>query len=350
MATITLPTTNKTLPQSKTRSRFWVWLQRGALAVVLAVLALGASGLLYQYVGSEMDRRALPAPGQLYDVGGYKLHLYCTGPENSGNPTVILETLSGGASPYWAWVQPEIAKTTRVCSYDRAGRAWSEPTTKPLSLEQTVGDLHTLLERGQVKPPYVLVGHSIGGVYVRQFVRAYPQQVLGVVLVDAAHPDQFARFPALRAEGDAYLQQSAIFPWLARFGVFRLYFATGGEIDFQDLPPLEHAQVAWLWSSPEYFESQRAENLAGPRIFADAHTLGALGNLPLAVVTRGNGLDEDWAGLQKELAALSTNSVHTIIPDSTHASLAFNPDHARATSAAILQVLDAARTGQPLKP
>jgi pimeloyl-ACP methyl ester carboxylesterase len=349
MATITFPTTKDASGKTRAQSRLGVWLVRGAVGLVVILLALTAAGLVYQAIGSAMDARAHPAPGQLYDVGGYKLHIYCTGPENTGNPTVILETLSGGASMYWTWVQQEIAQTTRVCSYDRAGRAWSEPATRPLSLEQTVGDLRTLLERAGVKPPYVPVGHSIGGLYVRRFAADAPEQVAGMALVDAAHPDQFDRVPSLRAEGEAYAEQSAIFPWVARLGIFRLFFSLGGEIDFQDLPPLQHAQVAALWSSPEYFESQRAEHFAAPQIYRDAHTLGSLGDLPLAVVTQGVGSDSDWMQLQKELAALSSNSIHIVVPGSTHSSFSFNPNDAHAASEAILQVVEAARTGQPLK-
>jgi hypothetical protein len=152
----------------------------------------------------------------------------------------------------------------------------------------------------------------------------------------------------LYTEGKAYLAPSSLYPWLARFGVFRLYFAAGGEIDFQELPKLQHDQVAALWSSPEYFESQRAENLAAAQIYADAHTLGPLGSLPLAVVTRGTGTENGWIELQDELAALSSNSIHITVPGSTHASLAFDPKDAHLTSVAILQVVEAARTGQPL--
>lgn len=330
------------------KNRLRIWTQRILLGLVITLVALCAIGATYQAIGARADKRNFPPPGQLYDVGGYRLHLYCTGPQDTGNPAVILETLSGGTSANWAWVQPEIAKVTRVCSYDRAGRGWSDPSPRPQTLLQTVKDLHTLLQKAEIAGPYVLVGHSIGGIYVRKYAADYPGEVVGIVLVDASHPDQFVRVPELQAENESYMRMSAIFPTLARLGIFRFYFATGGEIDFGDLPPQQHDQVAAFWSSPEYFASQRAEVLAGPGIFGEAHTLGNLGNLPLAVVSQGKEAPAYWVELQDELAALSSNSIHISVAGSTHASLTLNQKHAGETSRAILQVVEAARTGQLL--
>jgi pimeloyl-ACP methyl ester carboxylesterase len=310
----------------------------GALFLLLIV-----AGAIYQAVGAARDHAAFPPPGRLVDVGGYKLHLHCTGEAAAGQPTVILETLAGGISAYWGWVQPEIAKTTRVCSYDRAGRAWSEPASGPLSLAQTVADLHTLLVSARVEGPYVLVGHSIGGIYMREFAETYPAEVVGMVLVDAAHPDQFERHPELLAANKSFLALSASFPWLAHIGIARIYFASGGTLDMGDLPPVELAVAKAVWSSPAYFASQRAEGMAVEAIYADARRLGDLGDLPLAVVSAGSGQPPFWASLQAELATLSTNSRHVTLEHATHGSLAFNPQDAQETSAAILQVLAMAR-------
>ena len=337
-----------TSKEKRPKSRLLVWMQRILSGLLITLVALSAIGAVYQTVGAQSDKRNFPPPGQLYDVGGYRLHIYCTGPQDSDNPSVILETLSGGTSSYWAWIQPEIAKSTRVCSYDRASRGWSEPSPRPNTLQQTARDLHTLLQKAGIAGPYVLVGHSIGGIYVRKYAADYPNEVVGIVLVDSSHPDQFVRVPQEQVEKDAYLRMSAIFPTLARLGIFRLYFATGGEIDFQDLPPQQHDEVAALSSSPEYFISQRAEAVAEPAIFGEAHNLGGLGNLPLAVVSQGKEPPAYWVKLQDELAALSSNSIHITVADSTHGSLAFNQKHAGETSGAILQVVEAARTGQLL--
>ncbi len=339
---------NTPLPAGRPRNRLFLWTKRILLGTFMAILALVFVGVVYQAIGASADKRNFPPPGQLIDVGGYRLHIYCTGSQNTGNPTVILDTLSGGTSANWGWVQPEIAKFTRVCSYDRAGRGWSEPSPHPITLDQTALNLHNLLQNAGVEGPYVIVGHSIGGVYIRKFTADYPDEVVGMVMVDTAHPDQFVRYPELNSQYDVLLRLSTIFPDLARIGLFRLYFAMGGEIDFQGLPPTQHAEVAAFWSSPEYFNSQLAENNAGPGIWAEAHSLGSLGNLPLAVVSRGKGKPAFWDELQNELAALSTDSIHITVPDATHPSLAMDQKDASITSSAILQVVAAARNGQPL--
>ncbi|MCL4864018.1 MAG: alpha/beta fold hydrolase [Caldilineaceae bacterium] len=337
-------TVNKAAP--RTPGRGWRWLARLLWGLVILLLVLVSMGALYQAVGAARDRAAFPPPGQLVDVGGHRLHLYCTGEATAGRPTVILETLSGGIGAYWGWVQPEIAKQTRVCSYDRAGRAWSEPASEPLSLAQTVRDLHALLANAGVDGPYVLVGHSIGGIYVRKFAADYPNEVVGMVLVDAGHPEQFARHPELLAANESFLQISATFPWLARVGLFRLYFAAGGTLDMGELPPTALDVAKTVWSTPAYFESQRAEGMAGQAIFADGQHLSDLGDLPLVVVSAGAQQPAMWASLQAELATLSTNAQHITVDRATHQSLAFNPEDAQVTSAAILQVVEAA-AGHP---
>lgn len=330
----------------RARGRGWRWLYRALVGLAALLVALVIAGAIYQVIGAARDRAAFPPPGQLVDVGGHKLHIYCTGEATAGRPTVILETLSGGISAYWGWVQPEIAKTTRVCSYDRAGRAWSEPATGPLSLTQTVRELQTLLTNAGVEGPYVLVGHSIGGIYVRKFAADYPDEVVGMVLVDAGHPDQFMRDPALKEANESFLQLSASFPLLARLGLGRFYFATGGTLDMGDLPPAALGVAKAAWSTPAYFESQRAEGMAGPAIYAEGQQLGDLGDLLLVVVSAGAQQPAMWADLQAELVTLSTNTQHITVEHANHQSLVFKQEDAQVTSAAILQVVEAA-AGRP---
>jgi hypothetical protein len=148
----------------------------------------------------------------------------------------------------------------------------------------------------------------------------------------------------MAAATEAYLQQSAVFPALAQIGLFRLYFALGGEIDFQELPPQQHDEVAALWSSPAYFHSQRAEVLAAPLIYEQGQTLADLGSIPLTVITADTHQPAGWVALQEELATLSDNTVHEIISGATHASLIFSPDHAAATSNLIIQMAETVRS------
>jgi pimeloyl-ACP methyl ester carboxylesterase len=275
------------------------------------------------------------------------MHIHCMG---EGSPTVVLETLSGGTSSYWGWVQPEVAMRTRVCVYDRAGRGWSEADPEPISLERTARNLHTLLVNARVDGPYVLVGHSIGGIYVRQFAVQYPEDVAGIVLVDAAHPEQYDRYPQMVKDSEFFLQIARLYPYTARLGIHRLYFAAGGEFDFGDLTEPQKSELKMLWSSPDYFASQLAEIHAGASLYADGQKLGSLGNLPLIVVSAGQNTPIGWAELQNDLAALSTNSLHITLPNATHVSLAFNQHDASKVSDAILQVLKAVRTNEALNP
>lgn len=321
--------------------------KRFLIGMLTFLFVLPMMGMVYQTAGAEADRRNYRAPGDLIDVGGFKMHIHC---EGKGNPTVILEAMSGGMSAYWGWIQPEVAKETRVCVYDRAGFGWSESDPEGLTLARVARNLHTLLVNANIEGPYVLVGHSAGGIYLRQFAADHPRNVVGLVLIDEAHPQQFVDHPELFDEGDTYLRISKSFPTLARLGLFHLYFAAGGEMDFAGLPERQRLEVKAFWSTPEYYSAQRAEIEAGREIWSDALHLKGLGNLPLMVVSRGVGLDHDWLKYQDDLATLSTNSGRITIEGANHSGLLFNADHAQVVSDAILQVLDAVRTGEALKP
>jgi pimeloyl-ACP methyl ester carboxylesterase len=320
-------------------SRIGIWIKRGFIALVAAV----AAGLIYQLIATTQDRRNFPPPGRLVDVGGFRMHIRCTG---TGTPTVILESLSGGFSSYWGWIQPAVATTTQVCSYDRAGRGWSEPDPQPQTLGRTVDNLHRLLIGAAISGPYVLVGHSIGGVYVRRFAADHPSDVVGIVLVDSAHPQQLDRYPEMRRQSDAFRRINRAIGVLAHLGLGHLYFAAGGVFDFGELPEHEKAELKAAWSSPAYFASQRAEIIAAPNMYTEARQLGRLGDLPLIVITRGRELDDGWPVLQDELATLSSNVVHIRVPTATHASLAFSPTDSRYVSAAIVRMVTAVRSGQ----
>lgn len=327
-------------------NKFLNGIKRFFTGLSIFIVALSLTGLIYQTAASEADKRNFPAPGNLIDVGGFKMHIYCMG---EGSPTVILETLSGGTSSYWGWIQPEIGKATRVCIYDRAGRGWSQADPQAQSLQRTVHNLHTLLANAGIDDPYVLVGHSIGGIYVRQFAANYPDDVVGLVLLDSAHPEQFVRYPELLRETESYLKFSSALPVIARFGIPHLYFALGGEIDFAEMTEPQKSEIQASWSSPDYFESQRAETLAAFDIYNKAQRIGSFGDLPLIVISQSHG-ENGWAEMQSELASLSSNSLHMTVEDSTHVSLIFNPQQAHIVSQAILHEVNAIQTGARLNP
>jgi pimeloyl-ACP methyl ester carboxylesterase len=248
--------------------------------------------------------------------------------------------MAGGSLPNWAWVQSDIARKARVCSYDRAGSGWSDPGPKAMGLHETAEDLHALLTRAGIAGPYVLVGHSKGGLIVRQFASDHPEQVVGIVLVDAAHPDQFDLHPEYLNETEEMMPLLRWTPLLARLGLMRLY-ATDG-FDFGDLPARQKAELIAEWSAPKHWEGE-VPNLGNLQaFFEEAQSLGDLGDLPLAVISAGENTAAGWDELQDDLASLSTNSFHETIEGASHASLAFNPEHARATSQAILRLLELA--------
>ena len=160
------------------------------LLIALAVLALLIiCGIIYQAIGSRFDEQRFPAPGRMVDVGGHRLHLYERG---SGSPTVILESGISASSLNWRAVQSEVAKFTRVCSYDRAGLGWSDLCEQPCTPQSLANQLYELLERGGVSPPYILVGHSFGGLIVQSFAAQYPDKVVGLVLVDPLDPAEWS--------------------------------------------------------------------------------------------------------------------------------------------------------------
>ena len=160
-------------------------------------------------------------------MGGYRLHLYCTGTGRPGSPTVILDEGQAATSLGWSKVQPGVASFTRVCSYDRAGYGWSDTSPLPRTAGRMVAELHTLLARAGVAGPYVLVGHSYGGLLMHLYTYTYPQQVAGLVLVDSAHVDQ-TRSSELRQGNVNSMQQFSLCQALAPFGIVRLSgFANG---------------------------------------------------------------------------------------------------------------------------
>jgi len=166
------------------------------LFVVGLVLLLAITGVTYEASSSARDRRLYPPPGKLVDIGGRELHINCTG---QGSPAVILDAGLGDISSYWFLVQPEIAKFTQVCSYDRARLGWSDPDPTPRSAHRISSDLDELLIR-TVPPPYILVGHSGGGYWSRVYTSEYPDKVVGLVFVDSADKQQNRRMARLADE------------------------------------------------------------------------------------------------------------------------------------------------------
>ena len=172
----------------------WRWTKRILIALCGLLIVAVLSGATYQWIATRNELAATPPPGRLVDVGGHRLHIWCTG---AGTPSVILETGLGGSSADWGFVQPEVSRFTQVCSYDRAGMGYSDPGPSPRTTRRIARELAQLLDRSGISGPAVLVGASIGGLTARVFASEYGERVAGLVLVDASHEDQDHDIPRI---------------------------------------------------------------------------------------------------------------------------------------------------------
>jgi pimeloyl-ACP methyl ester carboxylesterase len=326
---------------TSTARRIMRWTAKALLWLVVALVVLAVIGAIYQAIATERDERAYPPPGHLVNVGGYSLHINCVG---EGSPTVILESALGAMSAHWVRVQQVVAETTRVCAYDRAGMGWSEPGPEPRDARQISSELHTLLKNADTEGPYVLVGHSYGGLYARMYAARYPNEVAGVVLVDSSHPEQFTRSPEGRAMYEQIRRLGAVIPFLTRLGVIRLFNVYPAH---PDLPPQQRAQIEAFNSSTRQVATTAAEFRATPETTAQVRSTGTLGDKPLAVISAGEQ-SSSWLELQDELAALSSDSIHHVVEGATHESLLYESRDAQVTGAAILEVVEVVRNDEPL--
>jgi pimeloyl-ACP methyl ester carboxylesterase len=284
-----------------------------------------------------------PAPGRLVDIGGFRLHLNCSG---SGSPAVVLDAALGGSSISWSLVQPVIAKRTRVCSYDRAGLGWSDAGPMPRTAGRVADELHRLLAAAGVPPPYVLVGHSYGGFVMRIFATRHRSEVAGLILVDPAHPEDWVT-PAPKEQikidrGVKLCQQGAS---AARFGLARLVSAltelgaipaaravaravSRGRLSREDegilaplwkLPPPARRPLRQFWAQAKFYDALRSHietvsASAAETLDAGAHVYG---DLPLVTISSTDPGDHRLRQ-QEALARLSTRGRHIIASNSGH--------------------------------
>jgi pimeloyl-ACP methyl ester carboxylesterase len=310
-----------------------VWLGRvGVLIIVLALV-----GAIYEPMAEAADAKVCPPPGQLVDVGGYRLHINCIG---TGSPTVIIEAGLGDWSTSWGLVQQEVAKTTRVCTYDRAGMGWSDPGPLPRDAAHFTKELHTLLQNAHIPGPYVMVGHSLGGAAARVFVQNYASEIVGLVLIDSMNPKQATQTPD-DAQPNSQSQPFSFQAFLARFGVARLL------VKIPALAPgMPDGQEAYypLYIRPQAFQTTDNESQGLPASLAQAAVVKTFDDLPLIVLTAKLNDMPGWPEWQSELLELSSNSQHLFAENSGHI---IQFDEPEAAIAAILQMVQQVReTGE----
>ena len=284
--------------------------------IILFILAI--AGFLYENISEARDRRFNRMTGQLVDVDGRKMHIHCTG---EGSPTVILDSGLGDTYLSWRKVQPEIANFAQVCSYDRAGLGYSEPSSQPRTSQVIATELHALLQAAHVPPPYILVGHSMGGYDVRVYANMFRNDVVGMVLVDSSHPDQENRFPPeLKSLEGSWQREAEFLEYGMPFGIPRLMSLC------EDDPVQRAAECNWHSA-----REGAAEMKAFTQSAAQAAGAGSLGDMPLAVLSHdpdkpsaempadlAKSTNQAWEKMQEELAHLSTRGTQTVAKNSGH--------------------------------
>jgi pimeloyl-ACP methyl ester carboxylesterase len=299
------------------------------LLIILAGLAIN------QRIAISQVREQFPAPGKLIDVGGHLMHIHCIG---SGSPIVVIDAGNGSFSVEWTPIQEQLSQETRVCTYDRAGYGWSEPGPEPRTGVQVVEELHTLLEAAGESGPYLLVGHSLGGVHVRLFAAQYPKESAGLVLVETAYP------LTITPEYEQQIQSSIGFYQTMKLiiasGIMRILGPLGGEDSMPEtarkLPADLQQPYLNLLLDPVQYTTAISEMGSLPQTFAETSSLlvgdRPFGDLPLIVLTAGQmaalgstpfenqrmPVPEEQIERQLALAGMSTHGKQQISPHSGH--------------------------------
>jgi pimeloyl-ACP methyl ester carboxylesterase len=324
------------------KSTLQKWIRKSLLGLTLLILGLVLLGTTYQALGTRFDRQTFAPPGELIDMGGYRLHLFCQG---EGTPIVILESGLSATVAMWTRIQRGLAKTTQVCAYDRAGIGWSESNSAEPDAEHIAQQLHTLLHKANLQGSFVVVGHSMGGLFARAYSATFPNQVAGLVLLDAVHPDQGQGLSEkAQTQQQQFMQLLQWTPTLARLGVLRV--ASWFNRIAEELPNQAQAAHQALLITTKHLQATLDEANQWEKTTAQVRQQQSLGDIPLLVISAGT--DEfgfgaqrvgQWQALQRDLTQLSDNSRYILIPQATHHSLLTDPEHATMTVAAIRRMV-----------
>ncbi|TWU11424.1 Haloalkane dehalogenase [Symmachiella macrocystis] len=325
----------------------------GLALTVLFIALLMFAGFVYEQFALARIATNYPPSGELVDVEGRQIHMHVQG---HGSPTVIFEAGLGEFSLGWHHVAAEVAQSTQVITYDRAGLGWSDPAPAPRDSDAVVQDLHAALQAQGIAGPYVLVGHSIGGVHVRMFSYRYPEEVKGIVLVDSSHEEQWETFPpTVREQFEQVQEMLWLFSQTARFGLVRL-LDSDEENDESNIPKSIRSTQTALSARHSQLTAV-AEEMAAllPSMRQTADAAIPWGDLPLEVLSAGKPMEttgetdameisQIWEKLQRDLASRSTHSKHQTLEDAGHYIQNDRPD---VVIDAVLRVVEQAKNGSP---
>jgi pimeloyl-ACP methyl ester carboxylesterase len=280
----------------------WRWTTRILIGLCTGLIVAACSGATYQWISTRRELAETPPPGRLVDVGGHRLHIWCTG---GGEPSVILETGLGGSTVGWGFVQPEVAGFTRVCSYDRAGLGYSDPGPSPRMPRRMARELEQLLDRSGIGGPWVLVAASSGGFMARLLASERSERVAGLVLVD--DEDQAHEIPRL----------APFVPVLSSIGALRLLGISFGPTPGSLAPSVRGFARATQFRAAGY-QAAAAEILHIRESAAEVRSTRRELTIPLIVVTGARGADETWRHLQRDHVGLSRRGCQIIADQSGH--------------------------------
>ena len=328
---------------------FRFYLRRGLLALVILIVALPLSGFVYETVMAAGDAQRFPPPGQMVSVDGRQMHIDCVG---AGSPTVIFEVGLGDWSDGWSRVQPTVGTFARACSYDHAGLGWSAPSDQPRTQAQIAAELHDLLVAAHIQPPYILVGPSLGGKTVRLFAAQHPEEVAGLVFVDARHES----VEPSDSSPEKIAQDSAAFD--SSLNIYRVLRETGARLfavplarmfdaSLRTLPDDLVYRVAIFTARESTLQTESAE-FRESRANDDQLRAAQLSvGLPVVVLTADASLAswDIWKTGQQNLVALSSNSQWVVVKNSSHK---IQNDQPQAVIDAVHRVANAVNTGEPL--
>lgn len=303
-------------------------------------------------MGTRTVRRAEP-PGQMVDIGGFRLHAVVCG---EGKPTVVFEPALGGFSLQYARIQSAVSTFTRVLAYDRAGQGWSDSSLTPRTPENLAGELKELLSRLGLRPPYILAGHSFGGLLIRIYAGLYPGEVAGMVLIDAAHVEEYSPFSDI----DRFIRQTAVGVRLlkiaSRLGLGKQLTKLSLGSAAQTFTREDLDAFTTVASQPKHHETMLAEFSQHRHYYgSQSEVPQTLGDMPLVVITAGQSVSGKGKiggsitgdemnvlhqKLQKELVQISSRGEQIVIPDATHMSILTQPEYAEQVADAIRRMVE----------